>query len=561
MAAKRFLFAEEGRARLLEGSRMLAGAVKPTLGPGGRNILLERPMHGAPLVTKDGVTVAEQIELSDSFANMGAQLVLETAVQTGNAAGDGTTTATVLAHVISREGTKLVAAGYHPLALKRGIDAGVERVVEALAKMSKRVAGKRDVAKVATISANGDTAIGKLIADAVDKVGQDGIIHVEQGEALETQLEVAEGAEIECCYSSAYFVNDMDRLVARLDDAYVLMVPHKISAVAELVPILEKVAKTGRPLLVVAEVLGEAMSLLVVNKLQGTMKVCAVTAPYYGESRTDALHDLAAQTGGRVVGEEPGIKLADARLEDLGRAKQIVVDKEKTTFIGGATNKAALEARVGMIRWLYAQTNSTFRHQRLEDRLRRLVGGAALIRVGGTTDAETRERKLRIEDALFATRAAIAEGIVPGGGVALLRAADAITKPPKDLPEEQQAGVAIVRRACEAPCRQIAENAGQDASTVLGRIRQRKGAYGYNAARDTFQNLLDAGVVDPTMVVRLALQHAASIAGLLLSSEALIATAYEQPVDYPESGSAGDARSVDPTLSRRDRKPVGGRSI
>jgi chaperonin GroEL len=560
MAAKRFLFGQQARARLLEGARILAGAVKPTLGPGGRNILLERPMHRTPLVTKDGVTVAEEIELPESFANMGAQLVLESAVRTGNTAGDGTTTATLLAHAIYREGAKLVAAGYHPLALKRGIDLGVERVVAALAKMSKRVTGKRDIAKVGTVSANGDTAIGKLVADAIGKVGLEGIIHVDDGMSLETTLEVAKGAEIECGYSSAYFVTDMERLVARLDDAYILLCPNKLSAVTDLLPILEKVAKTGRPLLVVAEVIGEALSLLVVNKLRGTMKVCAIMAPYYSESRRTALLDIAAQTGGRVVGEEAGITLAEARLEDLGRAQKIVVDKEKTTLVGGATNKAELDARVQEIRALYADTNSTFRHQRLEERLRRLVGGAAVIRVGGTTEAEARERKLRVEDALFATRAAIEEGIVPGGGVALLRAADVLARPPKDIPEEEQAGVAVVRRACDAPCRQIAENAGQDASTILGRIRQRKGAHGYNAARDAFENLIEAGVVDPTMVVRLALQHAASIAGLLLSSEALIADVRE-PHDYPENGGPNDALSAEPILSHRDRRPMGGRSI
>jgi chaperonin GroEL len=560
MPTKRFLFGQEGRARLLEGARILAGAVKPTLGPGGRTILLERPMHSAPLVTKDGVTVAEHVELGDSFSNMGVQLVLEGAVKTGNTAGDGTTTATVLAHVIYREGTKLVAAGYHPLALKRGIDLAAGRVVEALAKTSKRVTGARDIAKVATISANGDAAIGKLIAEAVGKVGLEGIIHVEQGTELETRLIVAEGAEVEGGYASAYFATDVERLVAELDHPYVLLCASKVSAVSELVPILEKVAKTGRSLLVVAELIGEALSLLVVNKLQGTMKVCAVKAPYYDEARKTALHDLAAQVGGRVLGEEAGITLAEARLEDLGRAKKIVVDQEKSTIVGGASDKAALEARAQEIRALYADTNSTFRHQRLEDRLRRLVGGAALIRVGGTTDAETRERKLRLEDALYATRAAIEEGIVPGGGVALLRAADAIGNVPKGMSEEERAGVRIVRRACEAPCREIAGNAGRDASTILGRIRQRKGAYGYNAARDKFENLVDAGVVDPTMVVRLALQHAASIAGLLLSSEVLIADVRE-PHDYPESGSPADALSAEPILSHRDRRPAGGRSI
>jgi chaperonin GroEL len=560
MPTKRFLFGQEGRTRLLVGSRILAGAVKATLGPGGRNILLERPMHSAPLVTKDGVTVAEHVELGESFANMGVQLVLEGAVKTGNTAGDGTTTATVLAHVMYREGTKLVAAGFHPLALKRGIDLAVGHVVEALAKMSKRVTGGRDIAKVATVSANGDAAIGKLIAEAVGKVGLEGIVHVEQGQELESRLIVAEGAEVEGGYASAYFVTDPERLVAQLDDAYVLLCPNKIGAVADLVPILEKVAKTGRALVIIGDVVGEALSLLVVNKLRGAMKVCAVKVPYYDDARKTALHDLAAQTGGRVVGEEAGIQLGEARLEDLGRAKKIVVDQEKTTIVGGATDKAALEARAQEIRALYADTNSTFRHQRLEDRLRRLVGGAALIRVGGTTDAETRERKLRIEDALFATRAAIEEGVVPGGGVALLRAADAIPRTPKGASEEERAGASIVRRACEEPCRQIAGNAGRDASTILGRIRQRKGAHGYNAARDKFENLVEAGVIDPTMVVRLALQHAASIAGLLLSSEVLMADVRE-PHDFPETGSPGDALSAEPILSQRDRRPAGGRSI
>ena len=559
MPAKRILFGAEGRARLLEGSRVLSGAVKATLGPGGRNILLERPMHGAPLVTKDGVTVAEEIELPESFANMGAQMVLETAVKTGNTAGDGTTTATVLAHVIYREGAKLVAAGFHPLALKRGIDRGVELVLAALAKTSKRLKGKRDVAKVATISSNGDAIIGKLIAEAVEKVGLEGIIHVEQGEALETRLEVAEGAEIIRGYASGYFVTDAERLVAQLDDAYILLCPNKVSAVSELVPILEKVAATGRALLVVAEVSGDALSLLVVNKLQGKLKVCAILPPYYGETRKSTLLDLAAQTGGRVVGEEPGVSLVEATLADLGRAKKVVVDQEKTTIVGGATDKAALDARVREIRGLYDATNSTFSHQQLEERLRRLVGGAALVRVGGTTDAETRERKLRIEDALHATRAAIEEGIVAGGGLALLRAADGV-RAPKDIPEDEQAGVAIVRRACEEPCRQIAENAGRDASVIVGRVRAAKASHGYNAASDKVEDLVAAGVVDPTMVVRLALVNAASIAGLLLSSEVLIADAPRDPVDYPESGSGRDGMSVEPVLSRRDRRPVGGRT-
>ncbi len=559
MPAKRFLFGDLGRARLLHGARVLSSAVKPTLGPGGRNILLERPMHSAPLVTKDGVTVAEHIELRESFANMGAQMVLESAVKTGNTAGDGTTTATVLAHIIYREGTKLVTAGFHPLALKRGIDRGVAVVVEQLAKLSKEVRGERDVAKVATISANGDDAIGGLIAEAVGKVGLHGVIHVEQGTGLETKLEVAEGTEVIRGYASAYFVTDPERVVAQLDDAYILLYPEKVTAVAELLPILEKVARTGRSLLVVAEVLGEALSLLVVNKLRGSMKVCAILPPYYSDSRRTALADLAAQTGGRVLGLEPGIKLVDATLQDLGRAKKVIVDQEKTTIVGGATNKAELEARIREIDALYADTNSTFKHQQLQERLRRLIGGAALIRVGGTTDPETRERTLRVEDALHATRAAIEEGIVAGGGLALLRAAEALAEAPAGVSEEERAGLEIVRRACEEPCRQIAKNAGKTPSLILGKIRERKGAHGYNAATDTFENLIEAGVVDPTMVVRLALQNAASIAGLLLTSEALIADAPRDPTDYPSlQGTGADALSAEPVLSHRDRRPLGG---
>jgi chaperonin GroEL len=560
MAAKRILFGEEGRARLLAGSRLLAGAVRSTLGPGGRNILLERPLHSSPLVTKDGVTVAEHIDLHESFANMGAQMVLESAVQTGNTAGDGTTTATVLAHVLFREGTKLVAAGYHPLGLKRGIDLGTQRVVAALARLSKAVRGRRDIVKIATVSSNGDGAIGKLIADAVDAVGLEGIIHVEQGFALETKLEVAEGAEVERGYTSPYFITDPDRLVARLDDAYILVTASKDIPLRYLVPLLEQVVRAGRSLLVVGGVQGDALSLLVVNKLQGTAKVCAIPPPFHSASRQEAVGDLAAQTGARVIGEEGGLSFEDATLDDLGFAKQVVVDREKTIVIGGRTDKRALEARVRDIRARYADTNSPLRRQFLEERLRRMVGGAALIKAGGTTDAETQERKLRIEDALFATRAAIAEGIVPGGGVALVRAAVGLGKRDPSWTEEEAAGVSIVRRACEEPCRQIAVNAGREASLIVARVQQAKGAHGYNAATDKLEDLVAAGVVDPTMVVRLALQNAASIAGLMLSSEVMIADAPRTPVDHPQSGGSGaDALSVEPFLSRRDRRPAGGR--
>jgi chaperonin GroEL len=532
---------------MLEGSRTLVGAVKPTLGPSGRTILIERPMQGTPLVTKDGVTVAEQVELADRFANMGAQLVLESAVKTSNVAGDGTTTATVLAHVIHREGAKLIAAGHHPIDLKRGIERAVDAVVGALDKMAKPVADSKDIARVATISANGDALIGKLIGQAVEKVGREGIIHVEQGSALETKLEVMEGTEIEKGFLSAYFVTDPERLVAELDNPYILLTEQKITQVQELIPVLEMVAKTGRSLLIVADVQGEALSLLVVNKLQGTMKVCAIMPPYYGDTRKTALGDLSAHTGARAITDHPGLTLAGVTLADLGHAKRVVVDQEKTKIIGGAVQDAELRARADQVRALYAETNSTFKHQQLEERLRRLVGGAAVLRVGGTTDAETRERKLRIEDALFATRAAVEGGIVPGGGIALLRASAALAKIEKDAPAGQAPGVAIIRRACEEPCRQIAENAGVESSVIIDKVRRGKGGFGYNAATGEMEDLIAAGVIDPTMVVSLALQNAASIATLLLTTEAFIIDAPRERWQEPGTG-ASAAESMD--LSR-----------
>jgi len=531
MTAKRFLFGEAGRARLLEGTRTLAGAVKPTLGPAGRTGLLQRPMFTSPLVTKDGVTVAEEIELAESFANMGAQLMLESAATTSNVAGDGTTTATVLGHFIYREGVKLVAAGHHPMALKRGIDSAVEQVVGALAKRAKRLTGKRDIARVASISANGDAAVGKVIAEAVGKVGLEGIIHVEQGQGLETTLEVSAGVEVERGYSSGYFITDPERLVARLEDAYVLLCLNKVSDVQDLVPILEKVRRTGRALLVVGELVGEALSVLVVNKLQGTLKVCAINPPGYGEQRKKLLGDVSSQVGAQIVGIEPGVNFPNVELADLGQAHKIIVDQEKTTFVGGHARPREVSARVNAIRAEYAATNSTYKHQELDRRLRWLVGGAALLKVGGTTEPEARERKMRVEDALFATRGAIEEGIVPGGGVALMRAAAvAFAKPPrKKLPDDEAAGVDIVRRACEEPCRQIAANAGVQPSLIVERVRAGKGGFGYNAARDKLEDLLAAGIIDPTKVVRLALQGAASVAGLLITTEAMIA-------DRPQDG-------------------------
>jgi len=551
MAAKRLMFGVAGRARLLSGVSTLAGAVRPTLGPAGRNVLLQRPMHSAPLVTKDGVTVAEEIELHDRFANMGAQLTIEGAAKTSFAAGDGTTTATLLAHAVYREGARLAAAGHHPIELKRGIELGVDKVVEELGKASKRVT-KKLIVQVATVSANGDASIGKVVAAAVDKVGLEGIIHVEQGSALETTIEVAEGGEVARGFLSPYFISDPERLVASLENPLILLYEGKITRLQELVPILEKVVAAGRSLLVVGEVEGEALQALVVNKLRGTIKVCAILPPSYGERRKDMLRDLAAQTGGRALTADLGLKIDDLRLEDLGRAKRAVISQEKTTIIGGAGRKPEIEARAREIRARYEATNSDFDHQQLEERLRKLVGGAAVLRVGGTTDPEVREKKLRFEDALYATRAAIDEGIVPGGGVALLRASAALAKLAKDLSVGQAAGVAIVRRACEEPCRRIAENAGHDGSVIIERVRAAKGAHGFNAASGRMQDLLKAGVIDPTRAVRLALQHAASVATLLVTTEAFIVDAPRDPVDYPTSGGTGhDAMSLDPYLSRR----------
>jgi len=532
MAAKRLLFGEAGRARLLVGVRTLAGAVRPTLGPGGRNVLLQRPMHSTPLATKDGVTVAEEIELADRFANMGAQLTLEGAAKTSFAAGDGTTTATLLAHAIYREGARLVAAGHHPMELKRGIELAVEHVVAALRKASKRATVKL-IAQVATVSANGDAAIGKIVATAVAKVGFEGIIHVEQGSALETTLEVAEGSEIDRGFLSAYFITDPERLIAELEDPLILLHEKKITRLQELVPILEKVASGGRSLLVVGEVEGEALQALVVNKLKGTLKVCAILPPSYGERRKDMLRDLAAQTGGRAITDEPGLTLEHVKLEDLGRAKRVAVSQEKTTIIGGAGRKADIEVRALQIRAKYEATNSDFDHQQLEERLRKLVGGAAVLRVGGTTDPEVREKKLRFEDALYATRAAIEEGIVPGGGVALIRAASSLAE--LKFKDDRQYGVQIIRRAIEEPLRQIAINAGHEGSIVVDKVKNGKGAFGFNAATEEYEDLIKAGVIDPAKVVRAALQNAASVASLMLSTQALITEAPKRKPGASES--------------------------
>jgi chaperonin GroEL len=553
MAAKRILFGGAGRASLLQGVSVLAGAVKATLGPGGRNVFLERPVQRHPLITKDGVTVAADIEVADRFANMGVEMLKEVASKTSRAAGDGTTTATVLAHAIYREGVKMVAAGHHPMEIKRGVERAVVKIVEALKKISRPIRGHEEIARIATISANGDASIGQVVAEGLTKVGDAGIVTVEEGRALETTLEVVEGTEVDKGYLSAHFITDAERQVAVLEDPSILIHEKGISRMRELVPILEQVSRAGRSLLVIGDVEGEALTTLVVNKLRGALKVCAIKPPSYGEWRKDQLKDLAAQTGGRAITEDLGIRLENVTLEDLGRARRVVVDKETATIIGGAAKRDEIEGRAREIRAKREATNSTFDHKQLDDRLARLMGGVGVIRVGAATEPEIREKKARVENALCAARVAVEEGIVPGGGVALLRAQPALARLAKvdGLSEGEAAGVAIVRRACEAPCRHIARNAGQAASTVLQKIRDGKAAYGYNAATGAFEDLVEAGVIDSTKVVRLALQSAASVATLLLTAEAFIAEAPREPVDFPVHGSSADALSMEPFLSRR----------
>lgn len=552
MSAKRLLFGNAARGRLLAGSRAVANAVRPTLGPSGRTVLLQRPLFSAPLATRDGVTVAEEVELQDEFANMGAQLALESAFLTSLDAGDGTTTCAVLAHAIHQEGDALVAAGYHPNDLRRGIERATERLVEELKRLSRPVAGSEEIARIATISAHGDVSVGALLAEAIEKVGREGLVHVEQGTALQTKLEIAEGVELERGFLSGYFVTDLERLVVRLEDPYILVCQPPITRVEELVPILEKVKQAERSLLIVGDVQGDALSLLVVNKLQKTLQVCAILPPYLNDSRVDALGDLAVKTGAQVVvGKGAGITLDMVTLEDLGQAKKIVVTRDTTTIIGAQGRKEDVEARARQIRALYEATNSTLKHQLLNERLRRLVGGAALIRVGGTTDPETRERTARVEDAVLAVQAAIKEGVLVGGGVALVRAAEALGELTEGLSAEEAAGVALMRRACEAPCRQIAVNAGAEGSVVVQRIREGDGNFGYNAASGEYEDLVAAGVIDATMVVRLALINAASIATMLMTTEVCIADAPTDPVDFPKSASGWDALSLEPFLSRR----------
>jgi len=522
MAAKELVFSTDARAALKKGVDQLAEAVKVTLGPKGRNVVIDRKF-GSPLITKDGVTVAKEVELENPIENMGAQMVKEVATKTSDLAGDGTTTATVLAQAIFREGLKNVTAGANPMSLKRGIDKAVEQVVAALKEMSVETAGKKEIAQVGTISANSDEEIGNLIADAMEKVGKDGVITVEEAKGLETTLETVEGMQFDRGYLSPYFITDPDRMETVLEDAMILIHDKKVSSMKDLLPVLEKVAQMGRPLLIIAEdVEGEALATLVVNKLRGTLKVAAVKAPGFGDRRKSMLQDIAVLTGGQVISEEVGFKLENAVLSDLGRAKRIVIDKDNTTVVDGAGEQDLIKGRINEIRAAIDKTTSDYDREKLQERLAKLAGGVAVIHVGAATEMEMKEKKARVEDALHATRAAVEEGIVPGGGVALLRA-QAVLKSFKVEDADEQIGVRIIERALEEPIRQISQNAGVEGSIVVAKVRDNESnAYGYNARTDEYEDLVQAGVIDPTKVTRTALQNAASIAGLLLTTEAVV---------------------------------------
>jgi chaperonin GroEL len=537
MPAKQLEFNVEARARLKRGVDQLAEAVKVTLGPKGRNVVIDKKF-GAPTVTKDGVTVAKEIELEDPVENMGAQMVKEVATKTSDLAGDGTTTATVLAQAIFREGLKSVTAGSNPMALKRGIDRAVDAVVEELKKISVATTGRKEIAQVGAISANNDKEIGELIADAMEKVGKDGVITVEEAKGLETTLETVEGMQFDRGYLSPYFITDPEKMEAVLEDAYVLIHDKKISAMKDLLPILEKVAQAGRPLLLIAEdVEGEALATLVVNKLRGTLKVCAVKAPGFGDRRKEMLIDISKLTGApQVISEEMGLKLENATLNDLGQAKRIVVDKDNTTIVGGKGKPEAIQGRIKEIKAAIEKSTSDYDREKLQERLAKLAGGVAVIHVGAATETAMKEKKARVEDALHATRAAVEEGIVPGGGVALLwcqRALDRV----KTADEDEKIGVDIVRRALEEPMRMIAQNAGAEASIVVGKVKESKEKnFGYNAQTDVFEDLVAAGVIDPTKVTRTALQNAASIAGLLLTTECVVVEKKEKEKTPPVPG-------------------------
>ena len=537
MAAKQLVFDEAARQALLKGVEKLSRAVKATLGPKGRNVVLDKKF-GSPTVTKDGVTVANEIEIEDPYENMGAQMVREVASKTSDTAGDGTTTATVLAESIYKEGLKNVTAGASPISLQRGIQKAVEAAVEQLAKIAKKVKDKEEIKQVATVSANWDTTIGEIIADAMDKVGKDGTITVEEAKSIETTLEVVEGMQFDKGYLSPYFVTNAESMEAKIEDAYILIYEKKISSLKDLLPILEKVAKVGRPLLIISEdVEGEALATLVVNKLRGTINVCAVKAPGFGDRRKSMMEDIAILTGGKCITEDLGIKLESIGLEDLGRAKSIVVDKENTTIVEGNGKSSEIQGRVNQIRRQIEETTSDYDREKLQERLAKLAGGVAVINVGAATETEMKEKKARVEDALHATRAAVEEGIVPGGGVALIRCLGAIDA--LKLEGDEQIGVDIVKRAIESPLRCLAANAGVEGSIVVQEVKKRKGNEGYNVATNEYEDLVKAGVVDPKKVTRSALQNAASIAGLLLTTECLITELPEKDKPAPAGGGHG----------------------
>jgi chaperonin GroEL len=539
MAAKELMFSVDARARLKRGVDQLAEAVKATLGPKGRNVVLEKKF-GNPTVTKDGVTVAKEVELADPIENMGAQMVKEVATKTSDVAGDGTTTATVLAQAIFREGLKNVTAGSNPMALKRGIDKAVDVVVEELKKMSVTTAGKKEIAQVGAISANNDQTIGEIIADAMEKVGKDGVITVEEAKGLETTLETVDGMQFDRGYLSPYFVTDPEKMEAVLEDALVLVHDKKISAMKDLLPVLEKIAQMGKPLLLVAEdAEGEALATLVVNKLRGTLKVCAVKAPGFGDRRKEMLRDIAILTGGKVITEEMGFKLENTVLSDLGKAKRIVIDKDNTTIVDGGGKRADIEGRIKEIRTAIEKSTSDYDKEKLQERLAKLAGGVAVINVGAATETAMKEKKARVEDALHATRAAVEEGIVPGGGVALLRCQPPVAKIKFD-DEDEKIGAEIVRRALEEPIRAIVQNAGAEGSIVVEKVREAKDRnYGFNAQTGEFEDLVAAGVIDPTKVTRTALQNAASIAGLLITTEAVVVEKKEEKKEPPMPGGGG----------------------
>ena len=533
--AKDIKFSQEARSLILEGVNTLADAVKVTLGPKGRNVVIEKSF-GSPNITKDGVTVAKEIDLADRFANMGAQMVKEVASKTSDTAGDGTTTATVLAQAIFREGIKLVAAGASPIAIKRGIDKAVDVMVKELKAMSKPIANQKEIAQVGTISANNDETIGNIIAEAMDKVGKEGVITVEEAKSMETTLEVVEGMQFDRGYLSPYFVTDSERMECVLDDPYILIHEKKISAMKDLLPILEQIAKSGKPFVILAEeVEGEALATLVVNKLRGTLNCCAVKAPGFGDRRKAMLEDIAILTGGQVISEDLGIKLESITLQDLGKAKRITVDKDNSTIIDGAGSKEGIEKRVKQIRAQIEESTSDYDKEKLQERLAKLIGGVAVINVGAATETEMKEKKARVEDALHATRAAVEEGIVPGGGVALLRASKALDKL-AGANTDEDAGIKIIRRAVQEPLRMISENAGVEASIVVDKVLNNAGSFGYNAAADKYEDLIAAGIIDPTKVERTALQNAASVSSLMLTTEAMIA---DKPEDKYKGGMPG----------------------